>query len=352
MRYIATILLLLKTVTFLWCGILLWRRRSETGDYSRNIQAVLCWIGAIFAFMFIFRTWQKTTAADGAFLEPEHIFVPVIIQMTYFLYPLEVMRPTVSRAKIYTMLFAPLLVLALIGMCSGIEYTPILNYADLWEHLGEFNVQFRLLTLIVMLFYSFSLFLVPYDWRHSSADRKFILTYSSGFCIIGLVHFLTQMTHMYWLVPIHDLLWMLFFILVTKYELYERLLPSSSIDINTHDNDVVSEDDNLLWEHIALLLESNGKWRSPELSLTSLSEQLESNRTYVGEAFKRNTGRTFVDYITHRRINYVVESMKRNPEANINELFNYVGYRQRSTAWRNFQKITGFTPTEFIKGLK
>jgi YesN/AraC family two-component response regulator len=156
---------------------------------------------------------------------------------------------------------------------------------------------------------------------------------------------------MYWLVPIHDLLWMLFFIFVTNYELYERLLPSSSIDINAHDNDAVSEDDNL-WEHIALLLESNGKWRCPELSLTSLSEQLESNRTYVGEAFKRNTGRTFVDYITHRRINYVVESMKRNPEANINELFNYVGYRHRSTAWRNFQKITGFTPTEFIEGLK
>ena len=54
MRYIATILLLLKTVTFLWCGIVLWRRRIETGDFSRNIQAVLCWIGAIFAFMFIF----------------------------------------------------------------------------------------------------------------------------------------------------------------------------------------------------------------------------------------------------------------------------------------------------------
>ena len=107
-----------------------------------------------------------------------------------------------------------------------------------------------------------------------------------------------------------------------------------------------------LWGRILLLLESNDQWRSPELSLTSLSERLESNRTYVGEAFKRNTGRTFVDYITNRRINYVVETLKRNPEANIYELFNYVGYRQRSTAWRNFQKITGFTPTEFIERLK
>ena len=101
-----------------------------------------------------------------------------------------------------------------------------------------------------------------------------------------------------------------------------------------------------------VLLDSNDKWRSPELSLTSLSEQLESNRTYVGESFKRNTGMTFVEYITHRRIDYVVETLKREPETNLHELFNYVGYRQRSTAWRNFQKITGLTPTEFVEGLK
>ena len=101
-----------------------------------------------------------------------------------------------------------------------------------------------------------------------------------------------------------------------------------------------------------IMLNSNDKWRSPELSLTSLAEQLESNRTYVGEAFKHNTGMTFVEYITHRRINYVVETLKREPETNLHELFNYVGYRQRSTAYRNFQKITGMSPTEFLESIK
>ena len=99
-------------------------------------------------------------------------------------------------------------------------------------------------------------------------------------------------------------------------------------------------------------MEAGDQWRRPELSLTSLADLLESNRTYIGEAFKRNTGTTFVEYITQRRISYVVEAMKENPKANIQELFNYVGYRQRSTAWRNFQKITGLTPTEFVEGLK
>lgn len=351
MRYIATILLMLMTVTLVWTGMLLWKRRHETGDYSRSIQAVLSWFSAIFTFMFISRTWLGTTTADGAYFEPEHTFVPILNQMTYFFYPLEVMRPTVSRTKVYSLLFGPLLLLVFIGMCSGIEYTTILSYADLWEHLGEFNVLFRIITLIVMLVYTFALFLVPYDWHHSSADRKFIMAYSSGFCLIGLIHFSIQITHAYWLVIMHQVVWLSFFLYVAYYELYERLPVTSMADGKTNDEDMTSDADGL-WEHIVLLLDTNGKWRSPELSLTSLSEQLESNRTYVGEAFKRNTGRTFVDYITHRRINYVVETLKSNPEANVHELFNYVGYRQRSTAWRNFQKTTGVTPAEFIEGLK
>ena len=37
MIYITTILLVLMTATFITCGVLLWRRRAETGDYYRNI---------------------------------------------------------------------------------------------------------------------------------------------------------------------------------------------------------------------------------------------------------------------------------------------------------------------------
>jgi AraC-like DNA-binding protein len=97
---------------------------------------------------------------------------------------------------------------------------------------------------------------------------------------------------------------------------------------------------------------NNEKWRDPNLSLSSLSEVLESNRTYVGEAFKRNTGMTFIEYLTKHRIDYIVARTKDDPKADIHQLFNHVGYRQRSTAWRNFQKITGMTPTEFVNNLK
>ena len=351
MKYIATILLVFMTVTLVISGILLWKRRKETSDYSRIIWAVFSWISAFFTLTFIMRTWQETTTADGAFFEPEHTFVPILMQMTFFLYPLEVIRPTISRAKVYVLLFTPLILLVSVGMCAGIEYTTIYTYADLWQHIGEFNVWFRLLTLTVMLFYCFSLFLVPYDWRKSSADKKFIMFYSCGFCLIGLLHFSIQMSHAYSLVLAHQIVWITFFLAVAWYELRERLLVPQTVLEQVESCDGDSTDD-CLWKEINLLLDNNDKWRDPNLSLSSLSEQLASNRTYVGEAFKRNARMTFIEYLTKRRIGYVIDALQANPNADIHELLNHVGYRQRSTAWRNFQKITGMTPTEFVDNLK
>ena len=350
MKYIATLFLVLMTATLAVCGVLLWRRRNETGDYSRYIQAVLSWASSFFTMTFIFRTWAETTTADGAFFEPEHTFVPIIFQMTYFLYPLEVIRPTVGRTKVYAILFAPLLLLVSVGLCAGIGYTPLYTYTDVWNHIGEFNVLLRLFALVMMLFYCFSLFFVPYDKKRSSADSKFIMMYALGFCLIGLLHFSIQISHVYWLILLHQIVWIVFFVAVAYYELKERLIvPQTAMD---PEKIVVDTTEDKLWMQILTLLDDAENWRNPELSLISLSELVGVNRTYVGEAFKRNVGMTFVEYITKRRISYVADSLRKNPEANIKELFNHVGYRQRSTAWRNFQKVTGMTPHEFLERIK
>ena len=114
MRYIAIVTLVFMIISLVTSGILLWKRRIETGDYSRTIWAVLSWVSALFALTFIMRTWQHTTTADEAFLEPEHTFIPILIQATFFLYPLEVIRPTISRSRVFAFLFLPLFLLVLL----------------------------------------------------------------------------------------------------------------------------------------------------------------------------------------------------------------------------------------------
>ena len=343
------IILSLLSVGLVVSGILLWKRRLETGDYSRYIQAIFSWVSAFFAFTFIFRTWAESTVVSGALLEPEHTFVPLLIQMTFFFYPLAMIRP-MNPMKVYALLFAPLLVLFIIGMCGGIQYTTIQTYSDLWQHIAEPNVLFRLFALTVMLLYGFSLFLVPYDWRKSSADRRFIRNYAIGYCLIGVFHFAVQLSHSYIFLLLHQMMWIFFFLSIAYYELKERLLmPKMKEHHGTTGPDSETMD---LWGRIVTVLENEGRWRDPNLGLSSLSDELNSNRTYVGDAFKQNTGLTFVEYITKRRIDYVIGELKQNPQANIQELFVYVGYSQRTTAMRNFKKITGATPSEFIKDLK
>ena len=339
------------------CGFILWKRRKETGDYSRHIQAIFGWASALFSLISIIRTWHETTSTDEAFFEPEHTFVPLLMQMTYFLYPLEVTHLTANKNKVYTLLFVPLLSLVIIGRSTGIEYTTIHTYADLCQHIGEFNVLLRLLALVVMLFYCFALFLVPYDWNNSSTSKKAIWRYSTCVCLIWLMHLGIQVSHSHWMVLAHQIARIAFFGYVTWYELCKRLhLPGDSAPITVilqlEEPPICEYVNDTLWEKITDMLDNKEKWKDPNLSLSSLSESLKSNRTYVEKAFKRNTGMTFIKYITKRRIDYVTSERTNNPKADILELFKYVGYRQRSTAWRNFQKITGLTPAEFFENLK
>ena len=334
-----------------WCGMALWRRRSETGDNSRTIQAIFSWISAFSAVMFISRIWVGTQAPGIDYFNPNDIFPAILFQIAFFLYPLEVIKPIVNRLKVIVLLFAPMLALFVVGTGTGINYTSIFNISELWDHLGEFNVWFRLLTLVVMLFYGFTLLLVPFDWRESNADRKFILNYALGFCLIGVLFFAIQLSHNPVFMLMHQVVWAVFFVMVARYELYIRIPHvAATVDLAVPVRKEAMGSDQL-WHKISQILEENDGWRNPDLTLSVLTSQVFSNRTYVSEAFKKNTGMHFSEYLSKRRINYITGVLKDQPASNIQDLFFYVGFRSLSTARENFKKVTGVSPTDFVNGL-
>ena len=146
-------------------------------------------------------------------------------------------------------------------------------------------------------------------------------------------------------------IWTLLFLFLTHYDLnrYKSTYPPQHQSRDEADDpDKLHAGENMVWNKIRSLVDENEGWKDPDLSLSTLSQKTFSNRTYVSDAFRRNTGMTFNRYIAQCRINYVVESLRRNPEADLQELFTEAGYRQRTTAWRNFTRIMGVSPTEFI----
>lgn len=348
--HVISILLIIMSAGMMACGILLWRRREETGDESRTIQAIFSWVSCLFSIIFISRTWNGASALYLSFLDPQQLFIPLLFQAAFFIYPLEILRPKWSFSKTFIFLFVPLLIIALVGIGSGIQYTDINSYSELFNHIHEFNVLFRLFALLIMLFYGFALVLVPYDYKNSSADRTFLLSYATFLFFLGILHIAIHISHEYILQIIHQVAWILFFYSITWYELKVRLFKKAKRKEAERSRE--SEKQDKLWESILSVLENDEEWRNPDIKLSTLSSMVYSNRTYVSEAFKRNTGVGFSEYISRRRIGHITTCLKENPDADINELFFYVGFRSYSTAWENFHRTTGMTVAEFISKLK
>ena len=106
-----------------------------------------------------------------------------------------------------------------------------------------------------------------------------------------------------------------------------------------------------LWQRIVKLIHEDDLWRNPDLNLEMLCQQLGSNKDYVLRCFRQNADTTFLDYVNSLRIGYVTDELRRNPLQSQRDLFFNAGFRSKTTAYRNFCKYNGRSPSEFIATL-
>jgi YesN/AraC family two-component response regulator len=90
-------------------------------------------------------------------------------------------------------------------------------------------------------------------------------------------------------------------------------------------------------------------WRNPNLTLPLLAYEVESNRTTLSRCISNAGYETFYDYLAHYRIKCFCELALAGKINNINDTFFEVGFRNRSTAYNQFRKIIGVTPSDYIK---
>ena len=223
MRYLAILLFAVMAIGLTVCGCLLWQKREATGDRSRTLLALTGWAAAFVAVLYIFRTCAGTLPVSAPLLAPEQVFFPYGWLMLLLLYPLELIRPVGDRANLYLRMLAPLALMLILGICGGVIYTPLLSVDDLWMHIGQANVGFRLLALVVLPFYCFRLCRVRYHWKGTYTDRVFLRLFASALCLMGLLHISVQLTLSYGLFLLQGAVWMLFFFGLVWYELYDRL---------------------------------------------------------------------------------------------------------------------------------
>lgn len=357
MTYDLQTLLLIEVDTMavlasLVCGVLIWRNRREVPDRSR----IILFLITLTALPLIVKVASLMThGLNNRFVEVLPIvptLMGVITVGLMLLYAVEVMRPNWLRWRHFLMFFSPLLCIFVLCVVFKEQFTVLHSSTELWQHIGEPNVLLRLLFNLAALLICLSLLWLPYKWQESSASRRWVITYVCFIFVIGVLFHIWTLTLSMPVHIVHNLTPALFITYYTWYELHERILP---LPISGMQGAVVSpvsvSNNDDLWQRIVTLLHEDAVWRNPDLGLEMFCQLLGSNKDYVSRCFRQNADTTFLDYINRLRISYVTDELRRNPLQDQRALFYSVGFRSKTTAYRNFCKYVGQSPSDFIASL-
>lgn len=103
----------------------------------------------------------------------------------------------------------------------------------------------------------------------------------------------------------------------------------------------------LLYEKILDALEKEEIFKKPTLSLTELSEMLNSNEKYVSNAISKYAGTNYSNFINRYRVMEAKRLMFENPGMNVNLVMVQCGFNSRTSFYTSFTKFAGISPSQF-----
>ena len=89
-----------------------------------------------------------------------------------------------------------------------------------------------------------------------------------------------------------------------------------------------------------------GQYGNVDLTLTSVADYFDLTSSYFSVFFKNNVGKTFLNYLTHLRMEKAKELMRTTNDS-IAEISEKVGYASANTFTRSFKKIEQITPSQY-----
>ena len=336
--------------------------RREVKDRSRwllALGALLC--GLLSALTVIANVFFPLAAQEGApMLLPWIGFVYLTMHIIMTLYPITVVAPKWLTPRRAFFIFLPIAIFALLFLGFSLfgKWTMLSTPASVWENVLKPDVFCRLAALFTMVPYCILLLFLPYNYRHSSANTKWIINYCFSLTALCCAHIVFMLTQWAPLIVILPVLATAFYLFSTDFELEERLMPEEDVlpqetaDTDTPEITKPVPDTIELWKRICMMMEQEEAWRNPDLTLVSLAQQCATNITYLNREIQEKTGGGFKEMVNSKRIECVANQLRNDPDIDIQAAFFNAGYRSRSTAWRHFKEIMGVTPTEFRQSLK
>lgn len=360
--------------TFLLFAALLWMRRNN--NRSRVYFSVAYGVCGLDLFLRIFGLYGVTPFTFEV-LQPAALYM-VLIEIPLFLfYLIEVVNPGSLTLRKAVGMCAPWLLWNICLLIPGLHFRELHTFGDIFRHIGEANVWLRLLFAMLILPYNIIVYMISYNWRRSIADRGFIRIFVGGFIVMALFFVGSLASGLITVSGLHLLYGTLFCFCTAYYELFIRLqmpeevvatanccvselapaeircFANAGTDKAYQPEDRQKTEDkavtNQQWNKISREIENRQLWRNHDISIVTLADLLQTNRTTLSRLFQEqgyNGG--YKEFINRRRIADFLELMDKNPQMNMQDAFFEAGYQSRMTALRNFKEYIGTSPSEYF----
>ena len=286
-------------------------------------------------------------------LHPPIIIPGFYIYMLLLCYIIEIINPRWLNIKRAAVIFLPSVALALYVMYYVYigEITNIYSISRLTTEITTPNVLARILFISMYIPYAIMMIVMWFKWKKPRI-QKYIDVLVLFVVLMGASYIFSRGLQTFEGYIIHELLYLLLTITIIYTEHYERLhIPLESVRTYYQQSDILDNTMitvNVVAHNLRELMNDPNIWQDPELTADKVVKLVGTNRTYIQHAARLLGFDNLSDMVHRRRIDYICECLRRDPNANIQDLFWDAGYRSRATAWRHFTQIVGRTPTEFI----
>ena len=269
-------------------------------------------------------------------------------------YVIELLRPHWLSFKQVLLLFLPSLLCAgaVLAFVAKGDITQLHSIDELRMHIAEPNVIARLVFLSIYIPYSIYLIVLRLRTQPNHASKHYdsLILLTTLLCVSyifsrGMQLYLGYITH--------EILYLLLSVTIVYFEHYERLhIPLEKVRDYYIWNQLphtTQSTVNTIAQTLQQLMDDPAVWQDSELTGDMIVHLVGTNRTYIQQAAKQLGFANLSDMINRRRIDYVCQQLRKDPNTPVQTLFFDAGYRSRTTAWRHFTTIVGCTPSEFVE---
>lgn len=136
----------------------------------------------------------------------------------------------------------------------------------------------------------------------------------------------------------------------------QLMAPQAPVEDATHEvveSTMKASDELKEWRSkVAALVADQYLYQDPELSLSQLARELNTNPSFLSRIINQGFGMNFNDYINQQRVAEVVGRLEKGDQSRftIMSMAYDAGFNSKATFNRAFRKFTGKNPSDYVQG--